>query len=75
MIHLIDVPNFQYIYIHIGNVDEDSSGCILVGEYVLSNKDKLKLVNSTIAYKSLYKIIIDAMSKEDVYINIIDKDK
>ena len=75
MLHLIDVPNFKYIYIHIGNTDADTSGCILVGEYLISNNGKLKLVNSTIAYKKIYQIILESLKKEEVYINIIDKDK
>src|SRR5690606_36387446 len=32
MIELQDVPNYSYIYIHIGNTIGDTSGCILVGD-------------------------------------------
>ena len=32
MLHLQDVPNFTYILIHAGNSDEDTSGCLIVGE-------------------------------------------
>ena len=32
MLELQDVPNFKYILIHAGNTDEQTAGCILVGD-------------------------------------------
>ena len=31
MLHLQSVPGFEYVYIHCGNTDDDSLGCLLVG--------------------------------------------
>lgn len=31
MLHVLDVPNFEYILIHCGNTDEHTAGCLLVG--------------------------------------------
>ena len=43
------VKGFEGILIHIGNDNDDSGGCILVGE----NKVKGKVINSTITFRKL----------------------
>lgn len=69
MLELQDVPNFQYILIHIGNDDDDTSGCILVGDDVSGSKNWIS--GSTNAYKNLYPMVRNALSRgEDVEIEI-----
>ena len=71
MLWLQDVPGFSSIYIHIGNTDEDTSGCILVGRGF--DKAKFKLTESTIAYVSLYSKVVAAVSKREVTIKIFNE--
>jgi len=71
MLWLRDVPNFEYIYIHRGNKESHSSGCLLVGDTLQSNLYQNGFVgNSRTAYERLYKKIIKAMETEDVFITI-----
>jgi hypothetical protein len=59
MIQVMDVPNFEYILLHIGNDDSDTSGCLLVGDSQENNiiiKDGF-IGKSANAYKRIYPII------------------
>lgn len=71
MLWLRNVPNFEYILIHIGNTADDSSGCILVGQ----RYNQTTIVNSTSTYERVYKIVLEAIEAgEKVTIQIIDND-
>ena len=56
MLHVQDVPGFDYILIHTGNTDEHTDGCLLVGNTQTENigtKDGL-IGASGDAYKRIY---------------------
>lgn len=79
MLWLQDVPGFRWIYIHIGNTERDTEGCILVGKGYRLEGDRYVLVQSTIAYKQIYYPIRDAVELsevggEPVWITIADAD-
>lgn len=64
---LLNVPAFEGVLIHVGNVPEDTLGCILVGE----NKVVGKVINSTATFKRLMdKLQPMAEKDETVYIQI-----
>ena len=77
MLHITNVPNFEYILIHTGNTDEHSAGCLLVGDSQENNiitKDGF-IGKSTNAYKRIYPNISRAIIKnEEVTIEYIDLD-
>ena len=77
MLHICDVPNFEYILIHTGNTDEHTAGCLLVGDSQENNviiKDGF-IGKSGNAYKRIYPAIAKAIEKnKEVTITYIDHD-
>ena len=76
MLHIIDVPGFEYILIHVGNSDEHTAGCLLVGDSQENNKiNKNGFIGSSgNAYKRIYPSIAKAVESEGVTIQYIDLD-
>jgi len=71
MLWLQGVPGFEWIYIHIGNTDDDSSGCILVGQTL----DFVKgfCGKSVAAYMDIYPLIERELSAgNQVFITVED---
>ena len=55
MLHLQDVPDFEYVLMHIGNNDDETEGCILVGNSAFENvTEDGQVGSSTAAYKRIY---------------------
>jgi len=73
MLWIKDVPGFEYILIHIGNDDGDTSGCLIVGS--AGKNDQNWIASSTTAYKALYPKIRNAILRyEKVTIEFITLD-
>tara|TARA_R110002020_G_scaffold96958_1_gene231616 strand:+ start:6912 stop:7397 length:486 start_codon:yes stop_codon:yes gene_type:complete len=75
MLHIIGVPDFDYILIHCGNTDEDTAGCLLLGDSQENNKVKKNgfVGKSTQAYERIYpQIALALKSGECVEIDYKD---
>ena len=64
MIWLRHVPGFRFIYIHTGNRDAHTDGCILVGDQAVNNilePGSNNLLQSRPAYQRVYPVIAGAI--------------
>lgn len=74
MLQVMGVPGFEYILIHIGNTDDDTAGCLLVGTGCYSQKGNMSIQSSVKSYKKLYKKVIKSAINNDLWIEYIDDD-
>ena len=76
MIWVQNVPNFRWILWHTGNTDEDTAGCLLLGDSSQQNVSKGGFIGaSNDAYKRVYPVIADAiLSGQRVRVKYIDYD-
>jgi hypothetical protein len=74
---LKDVPGFTGIYIHVGNKDEDTDGCILLGDNADNNQiGPGSISNSTASFMRFYKEVFDWLEGGNkVTIEIRDENK
>jgi len=77
MLHLQNVPGFTFIYLHIGNTDEDSHGCILVAQEIRQGVTRgqleQRIVSSTNTYKKLHALVSIELAKgREVWVTVLD---
>ncbi len=75
MLHVLDVPGFEFILIHIGNSDADTAGCLLVGTGAVARPGDMSIQSSTEAYRRLYPMVIGPAESGDLEIEYRDSDR
>ena len=71
MLWLRNIPGFEWVYIHVGNTEEHTDGCPLVGYGANRRSGENSVSRSVDAYKDLYRLIIVAIdSGESIEIEI-----
>lgn len=72
MLWIRNVEGFKYIYIHVGNTEKHTEGCVLVGYGANRTKGKETTVSRSVeAYTDLYKLILAAIDRgEEILISI-----
>lgn len=74
MLWLQKVPGFEFVYLHPGNTDDDSLGCLLPGSVPVVTPDgEFRVVRSVEAYRKLYLPCVAALSRDErVALHIYD---
>jgi len=77
MLHIINVPNFEYILIHTGNHEGHTAGCLLVGDSANDNSREKGFIGSSVqAYKEFYPKVAEALEcEEEVWITYVDLER
>lgn len=75
MLHVREVPNFTWILVHCGNTDEDTAGCLLVGSQANTEPGNMAILNSRLAYRRFYPLVVDAAANDNLTITYIDNDR
>jgi hypothetical protein len=70
-----DVPGFIGVYLHIGNTDEDTDGCILLGDSADNNSiGPGNIASSTAAFKRFYtEVYSELKNGAKVFLEIRDE--
>lgn len=76
MIWILNIPNFEYVYFHIGNKAGDTEGCPLVGNIQSNNQGGTdgQIMNSTDAYIAFYSKMIADVLNGTAFANFHDMD-
>lgn len=74
VLHIDNVPNFEYILIHCGNDTSHTHGCVLVGDVISQNISKEPFLGqSSNCYKRIYPKISNILdSQKHLSIKIIN---
>lgn len=74
MLWLLDVPGFEYILVHCGNRDEDTDGCLLVGDDAHFDPEggDSWVASSTAAYQRIYPSLAAAVETGECSITVED---
>lgn len=77
MLWLQDVPNFTWVYLHIGNREAHTDGCPLVGMVPVMLPDgEFEIARSKDAYVGLYEIVVGALDEgERVWVHITEDER
>ena len=73
-IEILNVPNFSSIYIHVGNSEKHTDGCVLLGATAEIHTNKAEWIGkSAVTYEKFYKTIYSILEKGDLVSILIEE--
>ncbi|WP_339925101.1 DUF5675 family protein [uncultured Cyclobacterium sp.] len=74
-IEIKGIPNYDLVYIHIGNSHKDTKGCILIADGVNASQPEKMILQSQRAFERFYKNIFPKIDQnEPMAINILNEE-
>ena len=75
MLWLQNVPDFTYVYLHIGNKESQTDGCPLTGAVPVCLPDgEFVVARSEVAYLALYRKVLPVLlAEERVFIHVSER--
>ena len=75
-LELTDVPNFKYVYIHIGNFESSTDACQIVGNKAgFDGNNHFRNFESVDNFRRLYLLVLDVINRgESVWYEVLDLD-
>lgn len=70
LIWITNVPGFEFVLLHFGNTDLDSSGCLVVGDAIGTINGREGVIHSRDYYKRLYALIYPTIKKGGQFITV-----
>ena len=71
LIWIMNVPNFEYVLLHVGNTERETDGCLLVGSPLGIVNGREAVLHSQAHYMELYPRIFPLVQKGGQFINIV----
>ncbi|PPK99138.1 DUF5675 family protein [Parapedobacter indicus] len=63
MVEITEIPNYQLVFIHIGNYHTDTAGCPLTGSYWQLIDGDYRVLHSAAAYKYVYPLLVKEIER------------
>jgi len=76
MLWIRNIPDYEWVYFHIGNYAKDTQGCPLVGrDWIINQYGERMITYSRVTYEAFYKKVVDTAQNGHVFAQFIDVDK
>ena len=73
-IEIKEIPNYDKVYVHIGNSHRDTEGCILIADGVNAASTEKMILQSQKAYERFYKMVLPKINQnEPLTVNILNE--
>jgi len=63
MLEITGIPNFDLVFIHIGNYHTQTAGCPLTGSYWQQLDGDYQVLHSAAAYKYVYPLLVEQVKE------------